>query len=469
MAVIMAQNQCQRLYPKSFESTKIVSVLDKAVNSIESILNESKHVREKRKDEHDALLATYKADIELLDQEQADACRKKSSGGMPKVTVDHLESYHDENSCQEKGSITPSTSHALNFHLKQKVNGEEIFILPPETNGCNNASDGKLSKNNFSINHSIASSSHESSKQRQREIFFQKLEEMQKAEIELEKRLHGDDSDNNTNRERQDLLHALEKCRARNCDTVLSLIANYKPRLKKSSKHNLKQTDIAHLGLNISSIENMLKEIEEQVSVSNQSRTHQFEHHQMKVHQGCDEGTVEHKDLSPSTRSYQRSHVNKYESEKSPLSERLEDAMDQRSCSKNHTFTSAERPTKAVELDESAAIVLNDPYHLTKMQDLPVETAETTTNSEAERNTLKNTIQSNTYPVDPLFPSLDIFRSKNDRVKTDFFMPGFQSECHNKGATQNAGGCWTATRAVIRTSNKKREKNGKGANQENNK
>ena len=122
----------------------------------------------------------------------------------------------------------------------------------------------------------------------------------------------------------------------------------------------------------------------------------------------------------------------------------------------------------ASAMAESEEIAINDPFHLTNMQDLPIvrpsapdPSKSRDGNSGIKPGGISSMIQSNTHHIDPYFPSLESFKTK-EQDNAEYFMPGFNRKNFWKGVPQSAGAYWTAGRARTREGKENKKEGGGG-------
>ena len=257
----------------------------------------------------------------------------------------------------------------------------------------------------------------------------------------LEEQLN-DEGSNTSNlkpSKKNDLMKALERTKIENCNTVLSIISDYKPQTKTihgNLRDDVKSSrKLERLGLKVPSVDTMLKLVESECAELFQSG--QYSKKYSEEEDGC--GINLKSEIADSD------HCNKFYGKKSNADVRhnstegeielhnRQSTHEQPQQIKiggetSHTSKNCERVGSAkLTFNESAEIVLKDTGHLKNIQDLEVK--------ESNPNSLKSIVENNTHRVDPFFPSLETLRRNNQFENDDYFMPSFQAKRNQRNAS----------------------------------
>lgn len=440
-------------------SNKLLDGVNEAVLTITQMLKTSAEALDTFQSQWEVLLENYDVDVKGFDEEldklplpsyemqnaksketEMKERRRPMDGkrrGRPKIIGAASDRYaiDGEGDGGESSLAGPVANHSLNFHLSENRRAapdnceDDMFILPPESDDADKPGDspGKANESqNPSVapdESSIASSKTQGTAGRRerrrfetRENMFHKLDLMRDTESQLERRLDGGEgssaaSPDLTERERQDLVVALERCRARHCAEIVEMVSAYKPRFTATTRTNNKDEGpsnrMKRLGLDIQSVEEMMEEVN--ASVVDDSRT-------LK-------GTNAAEDSDESTEGEESSiHSKARKAKKDVLSMQKSDQTKRTSKGAENNDVSSGRPDTDTPPDDAEdcserepskpglilrtrdeppaqrAAIMNDPHHFTSIQDLPVVRPETT----VERDDLRSVVLLNTHPINPL-------------------------------------------------------------------
>ena len=255
-------------------SSKILDVLKDATRAIEQTLAQSKNARYLYEEEGKNIIQKYQFDIEKLDSELERIVYLFEDDKKKSIFCDE-----SDFSNEKKGQV----SHALNFHLHRYENdGNSIFFIPSDTQSSETipamkkiSSTGKGKSEDASIASSIVTTSRsavkrEKIKHEARNDLLQNLDKMYETETQLEQQLYGLGSEILTSDQKYEVKKALDRCRARRSNAIVTMINTYKPRLSSNGKMEQREISInlrmKQLGLDVPSIDEMFKEVENDAS-----------------------------------------------------------------------------------------------------------------------------------------------------------------------------------------------------------
>ena len=318
-----------------------------------------------------------------------------------------------------------------------------------------------------------------------REDLFSKMANIQAMEKEIETRLQ---SEGLTDMERKGLQKELDRTSVRYSNYILQEVSSYKPRLtaaKVGKKAEEDLGDLSHLGVGMGSIQEMMTAMEESYYAAEGAGD------DGGMMLDDDDGIYDDDDYDDE--DYEEPPQGSYDmpDPQAWLKEQQQQGKQGRSASPTSQPMSGVEQADAAfgelnafvsnAMDESERVAINDPFHFTNMQDLPAVRPSAPDPGNNERNNrsrgggggtgvaageeeggrgspgLRDLIQSNTNHVDPYFPSLESFKTK-EQDNAAYFMPGFQGKNFFKGVPQSAGAYWTAGRAKTREEKRKGKK-----------
>ncbi|GMI46838.1 hypothetical protein TrCOL_g11932 [Triparma columacea] len=316
-----------------------------------------------------------------------------------------------------------------------------------------------------------------------REDLFSKMANIQAMEKEIETRLQ---SEGLTDMERKGLERELDRTSVRYSNYILQEVSSYKPRLtavKVGKKAEEDLGDLSYLGVGMGSIKEMMSAMEESYYAAEEGGDDGDGGMMLDDDDGIyDDDDYDDEDYEeppqgsydmPDPQAWLAQQQGKQGRSASPTSQPLSgvEQADAAFDELNAFVSNA--------MEESERVAVNDPFHFTNMQDLPAVRPSAPDPGNNERNNrsrgggggpadgeeeggraspgLRDLIQSNTNHVDPYFPSLESFKTK-EQDNAAYFMPGFQGKNFFKGVPQSAGAYWTAGRARTREEKRKGKK-----------
>ncbi|GMH57992.1 hypothetical protein TL16_g02516 [Triparma laevis f. inornata] len=474
---------------------RITSVIDTALESIDQAIDENEVVRSSFRSLYDTTIEQYEFERDKVDREIA---------RLPPTLAEYekiraLERQQD----LEAGTGTGGgVSHSLAFHLQKGGEDREIFAVDgSEDYGSNpglddqplsfqqSAIDSRFPSPNRStrgasragnIKGGVGSGSVASkklSKQEKeeakawdtydkfvnREEMFAKIADIQRMEQEIETRLA---SDNLTDRETQQLKKELDRTATRYSKYVLDMVGEYKPKLTATKLNNKDMhdlRDLSYLGVGMGSVAEIVSQMDHGYMMGEGG---EMEEDEDDMIYDDDEYEEDGDGPGPEVKAgnYDMPDPQAW------LRQQEEKKAGGRAGSPTSNLSGLEQADAAFDelnafvanaMAESEQVAINDPFHLTNMQDLPIvrpSAPERGASREGGRvgTATRDIVQANTNHVDPYFPSLESFKTK-EQDNAEYFMPGFQGKNFFKGVPQSAGAYWTAGRARTREAKEENE------------
>ncbi len=235
--------------------SKISSNVDASINTVDSLLENSKNARSQFQNQWSSLIKDLQTDVAVLEDELAQF--------PPTLTLYMQLKEKERNKVkrQRKKKMTltkkSASSHALNFHMMKQTIGESsnIFLLPPEAelNDGNesNVSEnrGLLDKKNSDKKHLSVESKRKLEQQRKfklRESILSKMDELHKHEAKMYEDLQDADNDEV---EDDNMVRSseIDKHQRKSNQLMMKMISQYNP---KVNSHKAKHVDISKFVLN---------------------------------------------------------------------------------------------------------------------------------------------------------------------------------------------------------------------------
>ncbi|GMI08471.1 hypothetical protein TrVE_jg6684 [Triparma verrucosa] len=487
---------------------RIASVIDGAMESIDQALGENEVVRSSFRSLYDTTIEQYEFERDKVDREIA---------RLPPTLAEYekikaLERAQDLEA--GGGAGAGGVSHSLAFHLQKPEDTRDIFEVDgglddqplsfqqsaidsrfPSPNRSTRGGERERKRGSTVAGGSVVSKKISKQEKEEakawdtydkfvnREEMFAKIADIQRMEQEIEVRLA---SDNLTDRETAELKRELDRTAMRYSKYVLNMVGEYKPKLtatKMNGKDMHELRDLSYLGVGMGgSVAEMVSQMDPSYMMGEGGMGGEEDDDDDMIYDDDDyeddgDGGGPEMKAGNYDMPDPQAWLRQQEEEKKAK------AVAGRSGSPTSNLSGLEQADAAFDelnafvanaMAESEQVAINDPFHLTNMQDLPIvrpsapdRGASRGGSREGGRvgTATRDIIQANTNHVDPYFPSLESFKTK-EQDNAEYFMPGFQGKNFFKGVPQSAGAYWTAGRARAREKEegggKKKKKKKKG-------